>query len=74
MTSVIMLPQPVKSLNQIEVLSLFRTLTAVYEVIGEKSQDSFRAEELFRKLDENSDGKQIHIVCLKTYFISSICV
>ena len=37
---------------------VFRTLTAVYEVVGEhKSQDSLGAEELFRKLDENSDGE-----------------
>ena len=38
---------------------VFRTLSAVYEVIGEQSgaEQKLKAEELFRKLDENSDGE-----------------
>jgi len=44
--------------GMIDIHELKRTLTAVYEVVGEhKSQDSLGAEELFRKLDENSDGE-----------------
>ena len=37
-------------------LELFRTISAVYEVVGEPA-DRDKAEELFKKLDENSDGK-----------------
>ena len=37
---------------------LLRTLSAVYEVVGHRdAQDKLKAEELFRILDENSDGK-----------------
>ena len=35
---------------------LFRTLCAVYEVVGEPA-DRGKAEELFKKLDENCDGE-----------------
>ena len=37
----------------------FRTLSAVYEVVGDQAQahDKSKAEELFKKLDENSDGE-----------------
>ena len=37
-------------------LELFRTISAVYEVVGEPA-DRDKAEELFKKLDENSDGE-----------------
>ena len=37
-------------------LELCRTLSAVYEVVGEPT-DREKAEELFRKLDENCDGE-----------------
>ena len=37
-------------------LELFRTISAVYEVVGEPT-DRDKAEELFKKLDENSDGE-----------------
>lgn len=37
---------------------MLRTLSAVYEVVGHRdAQDKLKAEELFRILDENSDGK-----------------
>ena len=37
-------------------LELFRTISAVYEVVGEPA-DRDKAEELFKKLDENCDGE-----------------
>ena len=37
-------------------LEMFRTIAAVYEVVGEPA-DRDKAEELFKKLDENSDGE-----------------
>ena len=37
-------------------LYVFRTISAVYEMVGEPT-DRYKAEELFRKLDENSDGE-----------------
>ena len=37
-------------------LELFRTISAVYEVVGEPT-DRDKAEELFKKLDENCDGE-----------------
>ena len=37
-------------------MELFRTISAVYEVVGEPT-DRHKAEELFKKLDENSDGE-----------------
>ena len=36
--------------------SVFRTLNAVYEVVGEPT-DRDKAEQLFKKLDENCDGE-----------------
>ena len=39
-----------------KALELFRTISAVYEVVGEPT-DRDKAEELFKKLDENSDGE-----------------
>lgn len=45
--------------GMIDITELKRTLVAVYEVVGEhnEAQDKLKAEELFRKLDENSDGE-----------------
>ena len=40
---------------------MLRTLAAVYEVVGHRdAQDKLKAEELFRILDENSDGEFRH--------------
>ena len=38
------------------LVELFRTISAVYEVVGEPA-DRDKAEELFKKLDENCDGE-----------------
>jgi len=45
--------------GMIDISELKRTLSAVYEVVGDQAQahDKSKAEELFKKLDENSDGE-----------------
>ena len=34
----------------------FRVVSAVYEMMGTESSNINKAQELFRKMDENSDG------------------
>jgi len=44
--------------GMIDITELKRTLSAVYEVVGHgDAQEKLKAEELFRILDENSDGE-----------------
>ena len=35
---------------------VFRVVSAVYEMMGTESSNINKAQELFRKMDENSDG------------------
>ena len=55
------------------IIPVARTLSAVYEVVGHRdAQDKLKAEELFRILDENSDGEFKQIATMKNFKIENM--